>query len=210
MNATALRKQLKKAEQDLNDLRAELPNYERLLDDNTAEEARLRQEKAGIDDLAKAKGRVNVARELLDQHRHETAEASAKVSDLEKQIRRAEQEAHLDALLNKQEVLRATRRERFLSWVQHAQRELEALLDLEAEVTVLHHDAAQAERKLKPNAAERTLDFGGVGIDDLKALGIDAQPQHGSRWPGGLSFRAGTYQLILDPFFHPSAGRGRA
>jgi hypothetical protein len=77
-------------------------------------------------------------------------------------------------------------------------------------MTVLHHDAAQAERKLKPNAAERTLDFGGVGIDDLKARGIDAQPRHGSRWPGGLSFQAGTYQVVLDPMLHPNAGRGRA
>jgi chromosome segregation ATPase len=205
---------LDEARADLEGLTADLVRFEEMTRARTQEEAELRRQvkqgNAKLEQLVEARYRREGAESLLVEHRAETEAARAEVSSLEAQIRRAEQQAHLADLLNKQEVLRATRRERFLSWVQHAQRELEALLDLEAEVTVLHHDAAQAERKLKPNAAERTLDFGGVGIDDLKALGIDAQPRHGSRWPGGLSFQAGTYQVVLDPMLHPNAGRGRA
>ncbi len=80
---SSLKKRFYEAKHDLEQLEAELPNFERLLADNQEEERKLRQSKAPLADLAAAKGRVNVAGELLEQHRSEIAAQRAEVARLE-------------------------------------------------------------------------------------------------------------------------------
>ncbi len=76
------------AKHDLELLEGELPNFERLLTDNQEEERKLRQAKAPLADLAAAKGRMNVARELLEQHHSEIAAQNAEVTRLDAEYQR--------------------------------------------------------------------------------------------------------------------------
>lgn len=71
------------AKHDLEQLEGELPNFERLVTDNREEELRLRQAKAPLGDIAAAKGRVNVAGELLEQHKSDIETQRAEVTRLE-------------------------------------------------------------------------------------------------------------------------------
>jgi DNA repair exonuclease SbcCD ATPase subunit len=77
------KKRFHEAKHDLEQLEAELPNFERLLADNQEEERKLRQIKAPLAELAAALGRVNVAAELLEQHHADIATQRREVARLE-------------------------------------------------------------------------------------------------------------------------------
>lgn len=74
---------LKKAQADLKALQDDLPNFHALLTDNEQDAQRLKTERAGLDEQAQARGRVGVAREMLEQHQSDIATARAEVSRLE-------------------------------------------------------------------------------------------------------------------------------
>lgn len=76
------------AQANLDELRADLPRFHSLLTDNEQEAERLRREKAPLDDQAQARGRVNVAREMLEQHQADISSAQAEVDRLEAAIDR--------------------------------------------------------------------------------------------------------------------------
>jgi DNA repair exonuclease SbcCD ATPase subunit len=78
-----LKKQFFAARKELEDLEAELPNYERLLTDNEKAESERRRIKAPLDELALAKTRTSAARELLEQHHSDIKTAQAEADRLE-------------------------------------------------------------------------------------------------------------------------------
>lgn len=78
-----LQNDLKTAQANLDALQAELPNYHALLTDNEQDAQRLKTERASLDFQAQAKGRVGVARELLEQHQCDIQTARAEVDRLE-------------------------------------------------------------------------------------------------------------------------------
>ena len=83
-----LQNDLETARSELQALNTELPQYRDLLADNEREQAKLKEDKAPIDALAQARGRVAVAKELLDQHEADIATAQAQVTRLEAQAAR--------------------------------------------------------------------------------------------------------------------------
>jgi chromosome segregation ATPase len=83
MDSKTIEGQLHEAQRELEQLKADLPHYERLLADNKAEAGRLQQGNAGQKALTQTEGRVNVARELLEQHHSDIANARKKVICLE-------------------------------------------------------------------------------------------------------------------------------
>lgn len=85
----ALKKEYYGAQKELEQLEAELPNYESLLADNERAESERRRIKASLDEIAQAKTRVQAARELLEQHRSDIAAARAEANRLEGEYRHA-------------------------------------------------------------------------------------------------------------------------
>ena len=84
----SLQTDLKAAQDALTALQDELPQFHALLTDNEQEAARLRRERASLDDQAQAKSRVMVAREMLEQHQSDLASARAEVLRLEGTLQR--------------------------------------------------------------------------------------------------------------------------
>lgn len=80
---------LQKAAETLETLRSELPDFERLVKDNERTAETLRRERADLTKQAEAKGRVNVAREMLEQHHGDIQIVQAEVSRLEAEAGRA-------------------------------------------------------------------------------------------------------------------------
>ncbi len=85
---TRLEEQLKTATESHQALTNELPRFHGLLTDNEQTAERLRREKADLDEQAQARGRVNIAREMLQQHQSDIASAQQEVARLEADIDR--------------------------------------------------------------------------------------------------------------------------
>ncbi len=79
---------LQAARKDFRTLTDELPQFHTLLSENETEAEKLRKTRADLSKQAEAKGRVNVAREILEQHQSDIATAQAEVSRLEALERR--------------------------------------------------------------------------------------------------------------------------
>jgi hypothetical protein len=109
MNATALRKQLKKAEQDLNDLRAELPDFESLVNGNsaalTAAWEEYRASKSGLDKLGQAQRRMSESTALLEQHKHDIFKTEKRAEDLSYRYRKQSSGERMAAALKEHDVL---------------------------------------------------------------------------------------------------------
>jgi len=80
---TVIEADLKTAQSELDALRADLPQFHALLTDNEQDAQRLKSERASLDAQAQAKGRVEVAREMLEQHQSDIQAAQAEVARLE-------------------------------------------------------------------------------------------------------------------------------
>lgn len=80
---TTIETDLTKAQKELAEFQADLPQFYSLLTDNEAAAQRLKTEKASLDAQSQAKGRVNVAREMLEQHQADIQTARAEVDRLE-------------------------------------------------------------------------------------------------------------------------------
>ena len=102
---TDLQKDLETARQELQTLAEESPQYHELLDENQRQEAKLKEERAPLDDLAQARGRVGAARELLAQHEADLSTAQAQVTHLEAQLDQAEREATWTAMLEERRAI---------------------------------------------------------------------------------------------------------
>ncbi len=74
---------LDKAKEALQLLQDELPQYHALLTDNERDAQRLKVEKASLDAQSQARGRVQIAKEMLEQHQSDIATAQAEVTRLE-------------------------------------------------------------------------------------------------------------------------------
>lgn len=87
MKASTIRKEIDKATKELQTLKAELPNFERLFRDNTEAKAKLkaaqREGDATLEALSTARGRVAEARELLEQHRLDISTLEAQIVTLQ-------------------------------------------------------------------------------------------------------------------------------
>jgi hypothetical protein len=74
---------LDKAREALKLLQDELPQFHALLTDNEQAAQRLKGERASLDAQSQARGRVQIAREMLEQHQSDIATAQAEVARLE-------------------------------------------------------------------------------------------------------------------------------
>ncbi len=83
MQTSTVKEELKAAQKALTDLQDELPQFHALLTDNEADVQKLKTARAELDVQAQARGRVGVAREMLEQHRSDIATARAEVVRLE-------------------------------------------------------------------------------------------------------------------------------
>jgi hypothetical protein len=101
------------ARKELEQLAAELPNFEALLADNHAEEAKAKVTR-NYHELALAKTRVQAARELLEQHHSDIKTAQAEADRLEADYRR---ETNLDGMAQYAE--EATRQKETFEAVMH-------------------------------------------------------------------------------------------
>jgi hypothetical protein len=79
----AIETDLNKAQKELAEFQADLPQFYSLLTDNEADTLRLKNERASLDAQAQARGRVNVATEMLEQHQADIQTARAEVDRLE-------------------------------------------------------------------------------------------------------------------------------
>lgn len=87
MRASTIGKELERATKELQNLRGELPNFERLYSDNQAAEAKVKEAQrngdATLKDLSAARGRVVEARELLEQHRSDISTLEVQIATLQ-------------------------------------------------------------------------------------------------------------------------------
>lgn len=86
----ALQTDLTKAQEALAALQGELPQFHALLTENEQDVQRLKTERASLDAQAPARGRVGVAKEMLEQHQADIRSARAEVERLEAATRREE------------------------------------------------------------------------------------------------------------------------
>ncbi len=86
---------LTKAKDALKLLEDDLPQFHALLTENERDAQHLKSERASLDMQAQAKGRVNVAREMLEQHQADLQAARAEVARLEALKQR---EQHLERM----------------------------------------------------------------------------------------------------------------
>lgn len=86
---TKLKAQLEAAQRELAELREDLPRFHGLLTDNEQEVERLRREKAELGEQAQARGKVNIARELLEQHQADILSAQGEVERLKAEVEHA-------------------------------------------------------------------------------------------------------------------------
>ena len=101
---TAIETDLKAAQSELEALCADLPQFHALLTDNEADGQRLKSERASLDAQSQVKGRVSVAKEMLEQHQSDIQAARAEVERLEALSERehviAELTVHAEASLS--------------------------------------------------------------------------------------------------------------
>lgn len=79
---TAIEADLSKAREALTALQDELPQYHTLLTDNEQDAQRLKSECASLDAQSQARGRVQIAKEMLEQHQSDIQAARAEVDRL--------------------------------------------------------------------------------------------------------------------------------
>jgi chromosome segregation ATPase len=84
----SLQTDLKTAQDALTALQDELPQFHALLTDNEGDAQRLKSERASLDAQAQARGRVGVAKEMLEQHQSDVANACAEVTRCETAVKR--------------------------------------------------------------------------------------------------------------------------
>ncbi len=191
MDTKDIKEQLEQARRDLTELEAETPNFERLLADNQADELKLRQSKTALSDIAAAKGRVNVAGELLDQHHSDVQTARAEVNRLEATITRQKKQQELDRLIARQKNLQADWTSKAASITGALITSLEALHDLECKAGPLRRELEVAAREL------------GVETPDRPAFPFKTvtMAEHEAYPEGyyGVTFNAGGYRVLIDP-----------
>lgn len=88
LGMTEAQRELKQAQVHLATLQEELPQFHGLLTENEQEVQKLRVERADHNEQAQARGRVNVARELLEQHQSDIQSAKVEVERLEQIVAR--------------------------------------------------------------------------------------------------------------------------
>jgi multidrug resistance efflux pump len=150
------------ARKELEQLAAELPNYERLLADNEKAEGDRRRIKAPLDELAVAKTRVQAARELLEQHHADIKTAQAEADRLEADYRR---ETTLDGMAGYAK--EATRQKEAFEAVMHEANQ--ALTPLTEKLYGAWRDLNKARR-----------DFLSTGVPLARGFGVNS-------WPWGMS-----------------------
>ncbi len=179
------------AKHDLELLEGEMPNFERLLTDNQEDEVKLRQSKAALSDIAAAKGRVNVAGELLDQHHSDIQTARAEVNRLEATITRQKKQQELDRLIERQKNLQADWTTKAASITGALITSLEALHDLECKAGPLRRELEVAARELNLTSPARP-DFSFRTVTMAKH---EAYPEGYY----GITFNAGGFRVLVDP-----------
>jgi hypothetical protein len=169
---------LKTAQDALTELQDELPNFHALLTDNEADVQKLRAERAGLDAQAQAKGRVNVAREMLEQHQSDIANARTEVTRCEIAVKR---DSALAEMLKQAELTRKYRADIDTQLQKaskvlegYAQRCLEAYDSLTAAFQAYQAVDADTDLKRRFSASGGKL---AKGLNDYGAVFISEYPQ---------------------------------
>jgi chromosome segregation ATPase len=174
--------ELKTAQDALTVLTDELPTYHALLTENEADVQKLKTEKASLDAQAQAKGRVNVAREMLDQHLSDIQNARAEVARLEIAVKR---ELTLQRMGDKARAV--TKQRRALETAVHEGSAAlgKTLTDMHAALTVLQEHRAE-----------------------FAALGTELAPEFNSREPFGDSIQGNAKRAVCEQLTRELEGRG--
>lgn len=96
----SLKYDLDKARKELAELQADLPQFHALLTDNERDAQRLKTEKASLDAQSQARGRVQIAKEMLEQHQSDIANTQAEVARLEALKQREQKLAQMHTAAN--------------------------------------------------------------------------------------------------------------
>jgi phage-related tail protein len=158
MSTKEVKKEYFAAKKELEQLEAELPNYERLLADNVQAEGERRRIKAPLDELAVAKTRVQAARELLEQHHSDIKTAQAEADRLEADYQR---ETTLDSMT--EHAKEATRQKEAFEAVMHEANQ--ALTPLTEKLYGAWRDLLRARR-----------DFLSTGRSLAEGFGVNSWP----------------------------------
>jgi DNA repair exonuclease SbcCD ATPase subunit len=166
---TKLEHDLTRARKHLTELESDLPQYHSLLTESEANAQRLKSERASLDAQAQAKGRVQVAREMLETHQLDIQAARAEVVRLDAQERR-------DATVAKmaEHAQRTTKHRRELEKAVHEGSEtLGRVLETMAQAFVGIRDEREAfallGRDLVPQFHGKTPFNGSIQEDEMKA-----------------------------------------
>lgn len=167
---------LKTALETLATFRAELPDFERLVKDNEAAAETLRRERADLSKQAEAKGRVSVAREMLEQHHSDIATAQAEVSRLEAEASRASTlQTMADHAKQAQELRTAYDRE-MKAAVTQLEKRLETIRGIKAGLASAREGFYAAGQSLAPEGFGIFRESRTVSLKERALLNQDAAP----------------------------------
>jgi hypothetical protein len=119
---------LDKAKQALKLLQDELPQFHALLTDNEADAQRLKTERASLDVQSQARGRVQIAKEMLEQHQSDIANAHAEANRLEALKQREQKLEQMHSAAETAKIHRDAMDKVFEHATQTLQRDCEAIL----------------------------------------------------------------------------------
>lgn len=167
MKASTLRKEIDKANKELQTLKTELPNFERLYRDNSEAEAKIKaaQRDGGetMAALSAARGRVVEARELLEQHRSDISTLEGEIATLQEKYDKQSAGERLAVAKEHHEALLVEYRDSIRHTLGVVQEALRGQLDKRGQV-----EARRAEIEslgLKLGIYERSTAFyGGRGV----------------------------------------------
>lgn len=151
----SLQTDLKTAQDALTALQDELPQFHALLTDNEQDAQRLKSERASLDAQSQARGRVQIAKEMLEQHHADIATARAEVTRLEGELRSVERQKALDALQVRRNALQAAWDGQARQFAHAIVKGLDELYRLECEATLEQREIADAVRQMEYKPLER-------------------------------------------------------
>jgi hypothetical protein len=180
MNKT-LESELATARKELADLQSDLPQFHALLTENERDAQRLRTQKASLDAQSQARGRMQIAREMLEQHRVDIAAAHAEVARLEALKHREQKLEQMHTAAHDAKVHREAMDKAF----DNAEKALHRATELILKEWQAEHDARQT--------------FAQVGTELVPSFSsISNPPWAGMTNEAGEQLRAGTNALMVE------------
>lgn len=180
MKASTIRKEIDKATKELQTLKTELPNFERLFRDNQTAETKVKEQHrdgdATLEALSAARGRVVEARELLEQHHSDISTLEGEIATLQERYDKQSAGERLAVAKERHEVLMGEYRDNIRQVLNTVQNVLRAHLEKRGQVEARRTEIEDLGLKL--DIYERsTVFYGGRGVKG---------PNFARLWPSTL------------------------